>query len=159
MIQIDLSEDDINQAESQRYNHKDPAVKRRMAVLYFKGLSYPHSEIEKLAGVSSATITAVLKLYLKGGLMAVADVRRRIAKSDLEKHRETVLAYLKLKPPSTSREAQHEIERLTGLRRCRTQVRTFMHKLGLKPRKTAAIPAKADPEMQEHFKKKCWSLD
>ena len=159
MIKIDISEQDIVQAESLRYDHKDSAVKRRMAVLYFKGLSFPHSEIERLAGVSSTTITVVLKLYARGGLAAIADIQRRIAQSELEQHSETVLSHLKAKPPSTSKEAQQEIERLTGLKRCRTQVRVFMHKHGFKPRKTAAIPAKANPEMQEHFKKKSWSLD
>jgi transposase len=33
-----------------------------------------------------------------------------------------------------------------------------MLKIGMKFRKTAAVPAKADLDKQEEFKKKCWSL-
>lgn len=159
MIRTTISKEDHAQAERLRYEHPDNAVKRRMAVLYFKGLSRPHFEIEELAGVSSTTVTTVLRQYSQGGLKAVADVKHRIPQSELEDHRDKIFNHLKLKPPSTSKEARNEIERLTGLKRGLTQVRVFLHKHGFKPRKTAAIPAKANPEIQEVFKKKSWTLD
>jgi len=49
------------------------------------------------------------------------------------------------------------IEQLTGLKRSHKQVGVFLKKLGLKRLKTYAIPAKADTEAQETFKKKNWS--
>src|SRR5690348_530000 len=49
--------------------------------------------------------------------------------------------------------AQAEIEKLTGIKRGKTQIREFLHKIGMKPRRVAGIPAKADPVKQEEFKK------
>ena len=54
-------------------------------------------------------------------------------------------------PPATVKQAADEIEKLTGIRRGETQVRQFLHALGLRPRKIGMIPAKADAEQQEKF--------
>ena len=51
-------------------------------------------------------------------------------------------------------EAVAKIEELTGIRRGPTQVRNFLDSLGLRPRKVGMIPAKADVEEQERFKKR-----
>ena len=53
--------------------------------------------------------------------------------------------------------ARDDIERLTGIKKGMTRVRNFLHQLGMDPRKVGGIPAKADPERQEEFKKKVWS--
>ena len=46
------------------------------------------------------------------------------------------------------------IRKLTGLSRSPTQVRLFLReKCGMKRLKTGTLPAKADPEAQEAFKK------
>ncbi len=45
------------------------------------------------------------------------------------------------------------IEKITEIKRGKTQIRELLHKIGMKPRKTAGIPAKADPAKQEEFKK------
>jgi hypothetical protein len=44
------------------------------------------------------------------------------------------------------KEAQSEIEALTGIRRSETQVREFLKKLHLRCRKIGMIPAKAGPK-------------
>ena len=48
-------------------------------------------------------------------------------------------------------EAAEKIFALTGVQRKPTQVRRFLKHLGMKPRRVAAIPAKADPEVQEKY--------
>lgn len=55
-------------------------------------------------------------------------------------------------PPTTVAEAAEKIAELTGVRRKPTQVRQFLKHLGMKPRKVAAIPAKADVQVQREFK-------
>ena len=57
-------------------------------------------------------------------------------------------------PPATVAEAAEKIAELTGVRRKPTQVRQFLKRLGMKPRKVAAIPAKADVQVQREFKEK-----
>lgn len=62
-----------------------------------------------------------------------------------------VEAHFREHPPATVKEAQAEIERLTGIRRSENQVRTFMHRVGLRCRKVGMVPAKADPEVQAAY--------
>ncbi len=48
--------------------------------------------------------------------------------SELNAHIVSLEAHLKTNPPATIKEAQHEIEALTGVRRSETQVREFLKK-------------------------------
>ena len=56
-------------------------------------------------------------------------------------------------PPATVAAAGEKIAELTSVRRKPTQIRRFLKRLGMKPRKVAAIPAKANPETQEEYKR------
>ena len=51
-------------------------------------------------------------------------------------------------------EAAAKIAELTGMMRKPTQVRQYLRALGMKPMKVGMLPAKADVEAQEAFKKK-----
>lgn len=57
-------------------------------------------------------------------------------------------------PPATVAEASEHIFEMTGVRRQPTQVRQFLKRLGMKPRRVAAIPAKADVRVQQEFKER-----
>ena len=57
-------------------------------------------------------------------------------------------------PPATVAEAGAKITELTGIERKPTQVRAFLKRLGMKPRKVAAIPARADLQAQQEFKER-----
>lgn len=54
-------------------------------------------------------------------------------------------------PPATVAHAAEQIKKLTGIERKPSQVRKFLKGMGMKPRKMAAIPAKADPQVQREF--------
>lgn len=47
--------------------------------------------------------------------------------------------------------AANQIAVLTGIKRHPTQVRRFLKKIGMKPRRVAAVPAKADVQVQKEF--------
>ncbi|MDR1382468.1 MAG: winged helix-turn-helix domain-containing protein, partial [Planctomycetaceae bacterium] len=74
-------------------------------------------------------------------------------KSDLESHRVSIIEAFQHHPPATSKEAAARIETLTGVKRSEQRVRVFMKNIGMKFRKVGAVPAKADLEKQEDFKK------
>ena len=156
MIKAKISPLEQEKLATLRYSHPNKAVRRRYSILYFKSLNYSHREIEKLADVSSTLITKVLKIYVHGGLEGVADVKHCSRKSDLERYREIIINHFQENPPSSAKEAAAEIYKLTKLQRGETQTKVFLRKIGLKPRKTAAVPAKANIETQEEFKKKVW---
>lgn len=157
MINITIPPEDQKKLAKLRYQHPSRIVRRRFTILHFKSLHRSHGEIEELAGVSSTTITTVLKLYAEKGLEGVAKFDHFIRVSDLEAHRESILRQLQETPPATAKEAAATIQKLTGIQRGVSQIKVFLRKLGFRPRKTAAIPAKANLETQEAFKKKLWN--
>jgi transposase len=67
-------------------------------------------------------------LYAGGGLDQLKEVNLYRPTSALEAHTTTLEAYFRDHPPATIKEAQHEIETLTGIKRSETQVRTFLKK-------------------------------
>lgn len=157
MIIAKLTKDEMALLNRDRYAHPDPVVQRRLNALYFKGLGYSHHEICQLAGVSSTTLSTLLKLYQEGGIEAVTNVAYHSPTSQLDYHASTIEDYFRKNPPHTVKEACLCIEKRTGVKRKETQVRKFLHRMGMKPRKTGSIPKKIDPEKQEEFKKKDWS--
>jgi hypothetical protein len=56
-------------------------------------------------------------------------------------------------PIASAKEAAARIEQWTGVKRSPQRVRIFMRTIGMKFRKTAVLPAKADLGKQEEFKK------
>jgi transposase len=140
-----------------RYSHPSKVIRRRFSILYFKSLNHSHREIEALAGVSSTLITKVLKIYADEGLEGVGNVEHYFRESALEQYRDVIAKHFQENPPASAKEAAAEIYKLTKLQRGETQTKVFLRKLGLRPRKTAAVPAKANIEAQEEFKKKVWS--
>ena len=106
--------------------------------------------ISQVAGVSERQVRNYKTKNEKQGTAAFTDIRYKPI-SELETHKELIRENLIANPVATSAEASERIEKLTGIKRCPTQVRLFMRKLGLKPIKVAAIPAKANPDAQAEF--------
>jgi transposase len=94
-------------------------------------------------------LVSYLRAYQLGGIAQLKHQHYQGQPSDLNTHHATIEAYFKEHPPRTSTEAQAVIERLTGIKRSPTQIRAFMKRIGLRLRKTGAIPGKAtDPAKQ-----------
>jgi transposase len=156
MIKIDFSEQDLKIIHSERFNHPVPLVQRRMEVLWLKSQGLPHKQIAKLAGVCDNALTKYLRLYLQGGLDEVRNVNFYRPKSKLEQYSESIKHHFRENPVSSIAEAVAKIEELTGIRRSKTQVRVFLRNLGMRHRKVGSVPNGADPDVQEHFKKKSY---
>jgi len=154
MIKIDFSEQDLKIIQSERFNHPVPLVQRRMEVLWLKSQGLPHKQIAKLAGVCDNALTKYLRLYRHGGLDEVRNVNFYRPKSKLAQYSELIEHHFRENPVSSIAEAVAKIEELTGIRRSKTQVRVFLRNLGMRHRKVGSVPAGADPDAQEHFKKK-----
>jgi transposase len=157
MIKITILPEDQKKLAILRYQHPSRIVRRRFTILYFKCLNHPHGEIAKLAGVSSTMIATVLKLYAEKGLEGVAQFNHFVPKSNLEIHREILLRHFQETSPATAKQAAESIQKLTGIQKGVTQTKAFLHRLGFRFRKAAAIPSKANIEIQQKIKKKFWS--
>jgi transposase len=157
MIKIKFSDEDKAALSYERYNHPHPFVQQKMEVLWLKSQGIKHKEICRLAGVCSTTLTSYVREYQKGGIEALKTLKFYRPRSDLEDYRGTLEACFRKHPPASAIQAMAMIEELTGLKRSPERVRKFLKRMGMKLRKTGMIPAKADIEKQEAFKKKSWN--
>lgn len=154
MLQINPSEQDVKIFKNERKNHLSPRVQQRMNVLWLKYNGLQHKQIAVLADVSSATVTKYIRMYNSGGIEKLREVNFYKPQSKLVEFKSSIEDYFKKNPPASIKEAMDKIEKITGLKRSETQIRNFLTKtLGFKCRKVAFVPAKADLEEQENFKK------
>ena len=152
MREITFSEADVQAIGHDRYHYPDPRVQRHMEILWLKHHGFSHQDIALLAGGSRSTVQRTLTAYLEGGLERIRQAPSREAHSELDGHRASVQEAFSKRPPRSAKEAKHIIEQHTGIRRGLTQVRRFMHRLGLRPLKTIAIPVPPKASLGEHVK-------
>ena len=158
MLRADYSEEEKNIFQQLRYNYPDERIMRRFEILWLHACGQFVPEIATIVLLNPYTVRNVINMYKKGGIELVTTIDSNHPKSDLDKHKTSLIEEFTLRPPATAKEAAARIEKLTGIKRSPGRVRIFMTAIGMKFRKTAAIPAKADLDKQDEFKKKCWSL-
>ncbi len=112
----------------ERYRHPVPLVQRRMEVLWLKSHGLPHEQLAKLGGITENTVREYFRLYEEGGLEKLKEVKWEGPQSKLMGQVTSLEAYFRANPPASIREAQSEIEALTGIKRSETQVREFLKK-------------------------------
>ena len=154
MIQFTITEEDKQAIDKERFRCSDHNVCRRLHALYLKSIGKSHQEISEFVGLSLNALTGIFKIYATNGLSAVRQLGYVHRKSPLDGHRELLRKHFEENPPASVKQARDDIEKLTGIKKSQTRIRIFMHQLGMEPRKVGGIPAKADHERQEEFKKK-----
>lgn len=127
-IQLEFTPEIQESLNYERYHHPVPLVQRRMEVLWLKSHNLPHALIATLAGVSENTMREYFRLYAEGGLEKLKEVNFYRPESELQAHLTSLEAYFQANPPATVKEAQSELESLTGIKRSETQVREFLKK-------------------------------
>ena len=148
----------LTELDEARFCQRTDAINRRLNAVYFHGLGLRQREATRLAHVSPNTLRKFVAAYESGGLAAVRADARQGPPSALDPHVEAIKADLDAHPPTSVAQAADRIAQLTGVRRQDTRVRTFLHQLGLAPRRLSPIPGKADPLRQAEFKKTAWIL-
>jgi transposase len=109
-----------------------------------------HDAIARLAGVSRSSVQRYLRQFHIGGLDAIRRFPWKGQRSALDGHRVCLAEHFRQQPPRSVREAQRVIEQRTGLRRSATQVRCFLRRLGLQPRRVAAVPLPPKSTAEDH---------
>jgi transposase len=97
-------------------------------------------------------VQRILRAYAQGGLGRIHQAAVRQCHSELDGHRASLEEIFTKEPPRSVKQARHVIEEHTGVCRGLTQVRHFLHRLGLAPRKVAAIPIPPKSTLAEHVK-------
>jgi len=152
-MRLEFSEEDVKALEHERYYHPDPRVQRRMEILLLKANGLPHCQVEKISGTCGNTIRRCFRTYQEGGIEKLKAVNYYRPQSELIHHKQTLEEHFHTHPFASVQEAISQIEELTGIRRSPTQTRKFLKSIGMRRLKVGTIPAKADPDEQETFKK------
>jgi transposase len=151
MRTITFTADDRQALAHDRYHHPDPRVQRKMEVLWLKSHGLPHDQIAAYADVSRRSVQRYLDKYLEGGLPHLRRCRWHHPQSALAEHESSLEEYFLKHPPRSAKQARAIIEQQTGIRRGLTQVRHFLRdQLGLRWRKTGAIPVPPKKTIPEH---------
>ncbi len=154
MRPIRFTEEDRRALAHDRYHHPDPRVQRKMEVLWLKSLAVPHDRIARYAGVSRRTAQRYLNEYRDGGLERLRRAPWHHPESALAEHESSLEEFFREHPVRSAKQAQALIERHIGIRRGLTQVRHFLKdRLGLRWRKTGAIPVPPKETVAEHSRK------
>lgn len=157
MIKIEFSEDERKKLQHERFHHPVPQVQRKLEAVYLKAMDLPHQEICRLTEICPNTLRNYLSDYQKGGIDRLKNWGYKGAVNGLTPHNDTLESEFLARPPASVKEARARILSLTGVDKSMTRVRAYLHDLGLTRRKVAAVPAKADIDGQEEFKKKALS--
>lgn len=154
---IEFTANDIEALAIARLHHPHPRVQQKMWAVWMKAQGLRHHQICQLASISENTLRSYLREFLEGGVDRLKELAFYKPTRALDVHRDSLEDFFKKNPPASAAQAREEICRLTGVRRGLTQTRDYLHRLGLGFRKVGAVPAKADPQVQDEFKKNCWS--
>lgn len=150
MRPVTFTEAEVEEIAHDRYHHPDPCVQRHLEILWLKHHGYSHDDIATVADCSRSTVQRTLRAFRQGGLEPVRRVPSQAATSVLDNHRPTLEAFFTKEPPRSVKHARQVIEAHTGVRRGLTQVRHFLHRLKLAPRKVAVIPVPPKSTLAEH---------
>lgn len=148
---VHISEADANAAKYDMFNHPDLLVQKRALCLHLKYLGFEHQSIAKVLGCNRSTVANYLDLYESAGYSGFSSTTYHKPVSDLDAHRLTVEECFRQQPPRSVKEAAHRIKARTGVKRSLSRIRAFLHRIGMKPRLTGQLPAKAKPEEQQKF--------
>ena len=127
-IQLKFTPELLEEIRYHRYNHLAPLVQRRMEALLLKAVDLPHAQIAEIVGVTENTIRDYFELYQQGGIEKLKEIHYYQPESDLKEHIVSLEAHFREHPPATIKQAQHEVELITGVKRGETQIREFLKK-------------------------------
>lgn len=128
MRDIRFPESVLAEIREERAKHPHPRVQQKMNILWLKAQGLAHDDIAAFADVSVRTVGRCLGEYLQGGLDLVRRIPWKGKKAALDAHAASLEEHFGTSPARSARDAQHDIERLTGIKRGLTQVREFLKK-------------------------------
>ncbi len=109
------------------------------------------STIGIMSGLHRQTVAYWINEYREKGIEALYQVNYGTNESLLNQHADSIIQSFQINPPMNAREAKARIEKMTGISRSTTQVRSFLHRHGLRYIRMGHIPAKADTEKQRQW--------
>jgi transposase len=142
MFTLQFQATDIEELIYKKYKHPQLLVQKRMEVIHLISMGIDnYGLVAHIAGVHRDTVTDYVKLYNSASLAGLEKLNYWAKKSDLAAHAAQVKAHFEAQPALNLAEAKAKIETLTGIKRQPSQIRHFLHQLGIRYRKIGQIPA------------------
>lgn len=140
-LSFSVQAEDVARLAELRYDHPHPRIQQRCWVLWLVSQGIPLQQASRLAGVSRISGWRYGQVYQERGLEGLLAEQWEGPESSLTPHVATLEVSFAEQPPHTVAEAADRIERLTGVRRQRSQVHQFLRNtLGLSWQRTGAVP-------------------
>lgn len=154
MIKILFQDNEVVRLREISQSHPHTYIRTKAHALVLKSQNVEHYKIAASIGKSENTLRTYFKQYVENGIDSITKLNFRKPKSKLIEFEEEIKNYLNKTPPASIKQACEEIEKLTKVKLCETQMRKYLKSLGVKFRKVGGIPAKADVEKQKEFLEK-----
>jgi transposase len=151
MIEIEFSNEQVNQLRELHLQHPHPVVRCRALTLVLKSQNIAHHKIADTVGLCTNTVREYFGMYQQGGIDQLTMISFRKPESKLAPFKSIIIEYFEKTPPSTMAQACFDIEKLIGVSIKTEAMRRYVKFLGLKYRKVGAIPAKADIDAQQKY--------
>jgi transposase len=151
MMVIEFTENEIQEIQNLSKNHPHSYVRLKAFALLLINYQIPIKKILKILNICENTLRSYYKNYLETGIDTIKSINFNKPQSKLSSFEEEIKKYVKESPPATIKQACSEIEKLTGIQLKKTQMRSYLKSIGVKCRKVAGIPAKANIEKQKQF--------
>ena len=150
-----LERNSIEVLNYERFRYPCPLVQKRMHVVYEK-LKFGSSDlaISMRYDCCRKSVKLYLSMYKERGVEGLKRFNYGTNKSELDLHKETILASFEASPPIHAAEAKARIFEMTAIDRSPTQIQAFMKRHGLRYRKLGTIPGKADAQKQAQWLEK-----
>ena len=149
---VHLTPEEFARVHYLRFHHPLPAIQRRMEIILLAAKSsMSYRQIAELVKVHPNTVTNVLVDFERGGTEALMKWEMTGKKNVLIGFDDWMRKLWSAHPPADLKEAAATLERITGVKRCVSTVRTFLLRLGFTWRKAGSVPKKADPDSQRKF--------
>jgi len=156
MLNINISDSDVEMLKDKRYNHPHPRVQQKMEVLLLKKYGIKDALICQITNICGNTLREYLKQYQNGGIERLEEVNFYKPGSELNKYSGTIEQYFTENPPTSILQASAKIEEVTGIKRSETQTRKFLKSLNFRYLKSCSVPAKVLTEEKKTNRENFW---
>ena len=152
LTKLNLSSEELRELNYERYHYPCPMMQKRLHAVYIKVVvGFFNEMVGVVVNAHRNRVALWVKIYQDGGLQALINTNYGPSKSELEQHAATIKEDFIRHPPRSIGEAVLKIEKMTGVKRSKVRVWTWMKHHGFRFLKTGHIPAKADDQKQKQW--------
>jgi transposase len=152
MIRITLSEIEITDINELLDDPETTdTTRKKLLVIRMNAEGAKHGFIAKCLRLHQNSVTNYLKEYQANKLPGITENKYYKPSSSIAAFLPCLRCSFQAAPVADAKQAIQRIKQLTGITLSESQARRTLHKLGMKYRKTAAIPGKCDAQLQFDF--------